>query len=60
MRVFESNGSKIWYSHVRNDIGEYFFSPSFGDFIVLDNNGLVVTNILEKTQKCLSRNIREN
>lgn len=41
-RSFESNGFKISYSHVRNKIGEYLIAPSFGDFIVLDNNGLSV------------------
>jgi len=39
-RVFESNGSKICYSLVRNEIGEYLITPSFGDFIALEKNGL--------------------
>lgn len=42
VQVFESNGFRIYYSHVKNEIGEYLIAPSFGDFISLNNNGLLV------------------
>jgi hypothetical protein len=40
-KVFKSNGFKIYYSHIKNRIGEYFIAPSFGDFIFFDNNGII-------------------
>ncbi len=39
-KYFKSDGCGIWYSHVSNDIGEYLIAPSFGDFIILDEDGL--------------------
>jgi Acetyltransferase (GNAT) domain len=40
-RVFESNGFKICYSVVENEIGKYLIAPSFGDFIALEKDGLL-------------------
>ena len=33
---FSHNGFDIFYSHVKNDIGEYLIAPSFGDFISIN------------------------
>ena len=35
---FSYDGFDIFYSHVKNDIGEYIIAPSFGDFILIDEN----------------------
>lgn len=35
---FSNDGFEIFYSHVKNDIGEYIIAPSFGDFISIAKN----------------------
>ena len=38
---FSHNGFDIFYSHVKNDIGEYLIAPSFGDFISINAENFV-------------------
>ena len=39
-RNFCKDNYKIYYSHVINDIGEYFIVPSFGDFLSIDESNI--------------------
>jgi len=41
-QVYKEKNFKIYYSFVKNEIGEYFVSPSFGDFISVDHEALKV------------------
>jgi len=50
-KKFSYNGYNIFYSHVINDIGEYIIAPSFGDFILINEDQFIV---LERFSESIS------
>ncbi len=41
---FVRNEHSIYYSKVKNEIGEYLVAPSFGDFLLIDKNNFETLN----------------
>jgi len=49
---FSYNGFDIFYSHVKNDIGEYLIAPSFGDFISVDKDNFESLDQFVESNSC--------
>ena len=48
---FSHNDFNLFYAHVKNEIGEYFIAPSFGDFIYIENSNFEALNRLYDSNK---------
>ena len=55
---FSYNGFDIFYSHVKNDIGEYLIAPSFGDFISVDKDNFESLDQFVESNSCAANKIK--